>query len=359
MKPIRAVWLILICILIMFCSFIASAHPGRTDANGGHWDRKTGIYHFHTGEYAGHSSSDSSSYKTHEPFTPPYKPQAENPYKNNKEIETASDTSIDVKEILEDILAIAFCIWYIGGFIFWDFEKGDGCFTFGISTILIVCLIGYLIEEKTEVFFTLILTVVVLVPLILKLKKKYTIALTDVDIYLNSFHRLDKCHKELFQIATQIESCKTVLIPDLYEINIDNLPKDKNSVRDWGKSFTLYKTNSGTKLHTKYNCCSAANPLHVYHCRNYHNFSKLLCKKCANDYRTPDMSWYENYLKCKQLIAEQQSIENNCNCLQTEIKRLHKSCNSMRTKTLIVFSRKTKKTLQEANYKYKKMQKDV
>nr|DAO31670.1 MAG TPA: hypothetical protein [Caudoviricetes sp.] len=25
----------------------AFAHPGRTDSNGGHWDRRTGTYHRH------------------------------------------------------------------------------------------------------------------------------------------------------------------------------------------------------------------------------------------------------------------------------------------------------------------------
>jgi hypothetical protein len=28
---------------------VVSAHPGRTDSNGGHWNRKTGTYHYHSG----------------------------------------------------------------------------------------------------------------------------------------------------------------------------------------------------------------------------------------------------------------------------------------------------------------------
>lgn len=45
---------LLIVILISSQSF---AHPGRTDANGGHYNRKTGGYHYHGG---GHSSSSNS-----------------------------------------------------------------------------------------------------------------------------------------------------------------------------------------------------------------------------------------------------------------------------------------------------------
>ena len=35
----------------------ASAHPGRTDANGGHWDNSTGEYHYHHG-YSAHDHYD-------------------------------------------------------------------------------------------------------------------------------------------------------------------------------------------------------------------------------------------------------------------------------------------------------------
>lgn len=46
---------------------IIYAHPGRTDANGGHWNRSTGEYHYHTGEYSRRPSSQSD----HENDLPP------------------------------------------------------------------------------------------------------------------------------------------------------------------------------------------------------------------------------------------------------------------------------------------------
>jgi hypothetical protein len=52
---------ITISVILLFVFLIsASAHSGRTDANGGHWNRSTGEYHYHTGEYAGRSQSSSS-----------------------------------------------------------------------------------------------------------------------------------------------------------------------------------------------------------------------------------------------------------------------------------------------------------
>lgn len=43
---------------LLAVAFAALAHPGRTDANGGHYNRKTGEYHYHNG---GSSSSGPSS----------------------------------------------------------------------------------------------------------------------------------------------------------------------------------------------------------------------------------------------------------------------------------------------------------
>ena len=40
---------ILFLILLVLCVTPASAHPGRTDSQGGHYDRSTGEYHWHHG----------------------------------------------------------------------------------------------------------------------------------------------------------------------------------------------------------------------------------------------------------------------------------------------------------------------
>ena len=50
----KAISVIFCFILIFTC---ASAHPGRTDASGGHWDRSTGEYHYHHG-YPAHQHTN-------------------------------------------------------------------------------------------------------------------------------------------------------------------------------------------------------------------------------------------------------------------------------------------------------------
>lgn len=44
-------------ISIMPISFLCSAHPGRTDSDGGHYDRSTGKYHYHHG-YPAHQHTN-------------------------------------------------------------------------------------------------------------------------------------------------------------------------------------------------------------------------------------------------------------------------------------------------------------
>lgn len=62
-KKANPLLLIGIGILIVFIIFVikALAHPGRTDANGGHYNRSTGEYHYHTGEYADQDRSSTAT----------------------------------------------------------------------------------------------------------------------------------------------------------------------------------------------------------------------------------------------------------------------------------------------------------
>lgn len=61
-----------IAIILSFGTIqIAFAHSGRTDANGGHWDRSTGTYHYHNG---GSSTNSGGSTYFAQSYTPSYTP---------------------------------------------------------------------------------------------------------------------------------------------------------------------------------------------------------------------------------------------------------------------------------------------
>lgn len=49
MKKLRKIITLLLALLMTLTSINADAHSGRLDANGGHWNHKTGTYHYHRG----------------------------------------------------------------------------------------------------------------------------------------------------------------------------------------------------------------------------------------------------------------------------------------------------------------------
>ena len=58
----KSIFSVLLCASILTAPVSAFAHPGRTDSNGGHWDRSTNTYHYHNdGDSSSNSSSASSS----------------------------------------------------------------------------------------------------------------------------------------------------------------------------------------------------------------------------------------------------------------------------------------------------------
>lgn len=52
---------VFLLLLVLFSAPVCLAHSGSLDSNGGHWDRSTGTYHYHSGIHAEGSSSGSSS----------------------------------------------------------------------------------------------------------------------------------------------------------------------------------------------------------------------------------------------------------------------------------------------------------
>ena len=298
----------ILCI-VAFLGLSVFAHPGRTDKNGGHWNRKTGEYHFHTGEYAGKSSSGGSTAQEYVPFTSSYDPPTTNPHKQSKNKTTRDIGFLDVV-VMMFIGFYLFCIaWELALLFFYDF---------------IYC---KLIEKHLP---------------------RYKINIFDDKI--NQFYQ---CRSSLVGVCANISDLTLQLqIPDSYEVGKDNLPKDKDCVSDWGKTFTLYRTDSGLKLHAKYNCCSATKPIHIYYYCGRRNITDSFCNRCARSYAIPDMSWYEVYLELEQAQKIKQNTEHSAQQLRKEVDGWHKKCNSLKTKTVIMFSRRDKKALQKANEKY-------
>lgn len=54
----------LVLLIILACTSPLCAHSGRTDSQGGHYNRSTGEYHFHDGRYAGRQKTTSTAKST-------------------------------------------------------------------------------------------------------------------------------------------------------------------------------------------------------------------------------------------------------------------------------------------------------
>ena len=307
-----------ICVLFAFCVF---AHPGRTDKNGGHWDREAGTYHFHTGEHAGKGSGGSSTPTTYVPFTPPYEPPTENPYRQGD----TKDRGAKKSGGFWYVVACGFVLMYVAGLV-WG-----------------LCRVVY------DVFLSGVVSW-----LLKRILPNYKI-----NAFREKIKDLQFCMNEISEVGEEIanlaaNACGVSL---LYEIGEDGLPRDRFCSSQWGDSFTLYRTHRGVKLHAKYMCCSATNPEHAYWHRNRTDFRSSLCKICAINYRVPDVPEYEYRLRCKKAKTRREVLEHKRVKLQAEADCLYQKCASAKIKILITFSENNKNALREAIKEYKEIKK--
>ena len=60
----KVIKIFLILLTLILSSMYCYAHSGNTDANGGHYDRSTGVYHYHHGHPAHQHSNGVCPYET-------------------------------------------------------------------------------------------------------------------------------------------------------------------------------------------------------------------------------------------------------------------------------------------------------
>lgn len=358
----RRFTIVLIVILYIISCVTVFAHPGRTDENGGHWDRKNGTYHFHTGEYAGQSSSYSVPDRTYEPFTPPYDLPTVNPYRTEPPKETENtDNHDEILKLCIDFVVL-FILIVVISFIIEFMRKLEGCF-FSVLAVVFVyvelwCMVicfGYFIilvvsclEEYPIPLAAILITAIIVFVSAKIIRRNINIT---VEKYEACINLLKNRSERLNDIRNDIKN-SFVKIPDEYEIGADELPKEKNNI-SWGATFTLYKTKSGNKLHRLYGCCSADIPVHAYKYSYYKSISSIMCKRCGNNYELPDFEWYKQYLSQLRLENEYESLKKQYEQQQETTKLFYRKCNRLYTKLMLMFNKKLKNTVCALNKEYK------
>ncbi len=292
---------------------LSFSHPGSLDSNGGHWNRKTGEYHFHEGLNTDSNSNNSSKYE-YEPFTPPYTPPTNNPYRSAKQVEEDDKADSSAANTIASTVVIVFLF-----------------LPFSISLIKYLILLIY--EEYLHKFFP-----------------KY-----NIEKFRQSLHDFIAYRDNIYEcenVCRTIE--KDLKTPDEYEIGTDNLPKEKGA-NGWGKTFTVYRTMSGSKIHIKCGCCGAKIKLNIYSFRNATNISSLLCRKCSNKYILPNMNWCGEYLHFLDLKKQYDARYKNFSKLYLDIYYYYKKCNSKYFSFILLFYPQNKNKLDDLNAEFKKI----
>ncbi len=265
-------YLLLLLSAVLFLSFVlsVSAHPGRTDSKGGHYNRKTGEYHYHNGSSAGKNTggdSDSYSYSHFEGPTADY-----NSDSNNKNTDYISEE-----------------------------EKSDNAFKLMLTiagAIIIISLLWWAISTKPQSEPT----------------PQPEITEEDIQKTLDKFladnrNRMQRAREEQEKIINKRIEQKAGFPDGIY---IDGFTfNDTNSTEPYGRA-TAYINNKDKTLHLFQNCDNAMHPINMlfdtYEMKNF-----KLCEKCKKsgkyDFYLNYESWYKEYIKMK-IADENDDYEN-------------------------------------------------
>ena len=230
---------LIICSLFFLLFAFSSttlAHSGRTDENGGHYDRSTGEYHYHHG-YPAHQ---------HEDGICPYD------FDDRTGWDSGSHSVSVTDEHVKDNVA--------------EFRNSSGTGEGGsiitwLFTILGGGYAGFLcIVIASSVFHD---------------------------------HREKKREKEYYSAQYSGKHMSDLIgIPPRSIIGADGLPKEKGAQK-WGK-YTVYVTNSGHSFHRILGCSKARIEKNIAQCQFMNP-----CKRCYKD-NLPSIEWYQSYKSIKE-----------------------------------------------------------
>lgn len=278
MRAKRSLCLVL-CMLCLF-SCPAFAHSGRTDANGGHYNRSTGEYHYHHG-YPAHqhydidgdgivdcpynfddrtgassgTSSGSDRFDTYVPSSTPrvfvpseyYKEHPEEAPWSSKNSSVADDTKSGKNRTWETI-KITFVVMFLT--------------PLGWCTIGGVCVIAKWIWE-----------------------------------HISQLKGRKQKRAEYFELYANKPISQIVDIPKGSKIASDGMPATSDVTKPWGLLYTFYISDTGSVYHRYRGCSGAYNTINAYSLR--HSSKYRPCKRCAPS--LPDTQWVDEYKRIEQI----------------------------------------------------------
>lgn len=119
MRTKRILFVLFILLITLFSTPIVSAHSGRTDSNGGHYDTSTGEYHYHHG-YPAHQHPNGKC---------PYEYDDKTDHSsNNSSIDYTDDSSYESRTFRNIVIfflvgAGVVAFFLVGGYLYRKFDQ--------------------------------------------------------------------------------------------------------------------------------------------------------------------------------------------------------------------------------------------
>lgn len=289
--------ILICCIVILPCS----AHPGRTDSKGGHYDHDTGEYHYHNDGSPQNAPQYGSSGTTKEYNTAvtryydnynynSYDYDAEHVTENEKEDEEKSNSGYITYIVIS---IIVFIILISAVFIYRsDCKKLENYKEMYFDEQRKV---EKLSEEKIAK------TIIEKEKAVLEVKcKSYE---KQIDFKTRDI-RLCKEEIELLErkIAVLEKYSKPAInlidVPKDSTIGVDHFPKEKRVKYEWGNKYTFFVSKNYKYHKSSCNCVKYCTPMNAYEIKQD---GYAPCSKCKPI--LPDMEWVDKYF---EIIKERQ-----------------------------------------------------
>ena len=114
MKTRRILFVLFILLIALLSTLIVSAHSGRTDSNGGHYDEEAGEYHYHHGYPAHYHTNGKCPYD--------YDDKTNHNFGNNSDFfnnDSSNSTRIDSGVVILFIIIGSIALFLLGSFVWY------------------------------------------------------------------------------------------------------------------------------------------------------------------------------------------------------------------------------------------------
>jgi len=239
---------------VCFCT-TAYAHSGRTDSNGGHYNRETGEYHYHHG-YPAHD---------HDGGVCPYDYDDRTGWNSGTSTKTKKPTYSDSSWSSSS---------YSSSGIYkkndsWKYWAAGG----GVCAILLG--VSCYKDKKRQ-------------------EEEARQKAAEEKARQEQFNKEREKYMELYGGRKMSE---IVSAPDYALIDSHGLPKDRDATTYWGKHFTVYCSATGKRAHRKKGCSNA----HI--AKNIVNAPGEPCSRCFKGEKEP-LGWFYEYRNIKNLAKK-------------------------------------------------------